>query len=146
MPTNLYGPGDNYDLTSGHVLPALLRKFHEAKAAHAPVVTIWGSGNPLREFLHCDDLADALVFLLKHYSEAGHINIGSGSEVSIRDLAGIIAQVVGYEADLRFDSTKPDGTPRKLVDSSRLHRLGWNNARPLREGIRHAYTGFLAQV
>ena len=139
MPTNLYGPGDNYDLESSHVLPALLRKFHEAKVTEATSVTVWGSGTPRREFLHCDDLADALVFLLKHYSEDEHINVGSGTEVTIKELAHTIAEVVGYEADLNFDSSKPDGTPRKLMDSGRLHRLGWQAARPLKEGIAHAY-------
>lgn len=139
MPTNLYGPGDNYDLETSHVLPALLRKFHEAKETGASQVTLWGSGTPLREFLHCDDLADALVFLLKEYSEYDHINVGSGSEVTIRELAETIAEVVGYEAELVFDSAKPDGTPRKLLDSSRLHRLGWNGARSLTDGITDTY-------
>ncbi len=139
MPTNLYGPGDNYDLETSHVLPALLRKFHEAKQVGANEVTLWGSGTPLREFLHCDDLADALVFLLKNYSEYEHINVGSGVEVTIRELAETIAEAVGYSAELTFDSTKPDGTPRKLMDSSRLHALGWNNARPLADGIRSTY-------
>lgn len=139
MPTNLYGPGDNYDLQSSHVLPALLRKFHEAKRAGDSSVTLWGSGAPLREFLHADDLADALVFLLKEYSGHEHVNVGSGVEVSIRDLAETIAEVVGYEAELVFDTTKPDGTPRKLMDSARLHRLGWNNARPLKDGIAQTY-------
>lgn len=143
MPTNLYGPGDNYDLQSSHVLPALLRKFHEAKLAGTPRVELWGSGTPLREFLHCDDLADALVFLLKTYSGHDHVNVGSGVEVSIRELAETIAKVVGYEAELVFDSTKPDGTPRKLMDSSRLQAMGWNNARSLEEGIRHTYRAFL---
>lgn len=129
MPTNLYGPGDNYDLNSSHVLPALLRKFHEAKAAGATSVELWGSGTPLREFMHCDDLADALVFLLKEYSGHSHVNVGSGTEVSIRALAETIARVVGYEAELVFDASKPDGTPRKLMDSTTLHRLGWNQAR-----------------
>ena len=114
MPTNLYGPGDNYNLETSHVLPALLRKFHEAKICGANEVTLWGTGTPLREFLHCDDLADALVFLLKHYSNDEHINVGSGSEVTIRELAEIIARVVGYKAELVFDSSKPDGTPRKF--------------------------------
>ncbi|MGR3365330.1 MAG: GDP-L-fucose synthase [Maritimibacter harenae] len=144
MPTNLYGPGDNYDLESSHVLPALLRKFHEAKESGAERVEVWGSGTPLREFLHCDDLADALVFLLKEYSGAEHVNVGSGVEVSIRELAETIALVVGYEAELVFDATKPDGTPRKLMDSGRLHAMGWNRARPLEEGIRDAYAHFLA--
>lgn len=144
MPTNLYGPGDNYDLQSSHVLPALLRKFHEAKENGAGEVVVWGSGTPLREFLHCDDLADALVFLLKEYSGYDHVNVGSGVEVTIRELAETIARVVGYEAELVFDSTKPDGTPRKLMDSSRLHGMGWNNVRPLEDGIADAYQNFLA--
>ena len=144
MPTNLYGPGDNYDLETSHVLPALLRKFHEAKVSSAEEVVVWGSGSPLREFLHCDDLADALVFLLKHYSEYEHINVGSSSEVTIKELAATIARVVGYEAELIFDSSKPDGTPRKLMDSSRLHKLGWNNVRSLEEGIASSYEHWLA--
>jgi len=144
MPTNLYGPGDNYDLNSSHVLPALLRKFHEAKVAGAATVTLWGTGTPLREFLHCDDLADALVFLLKDYSGYEHVNVGSGSEVTIRELAETIAKVVGYEAELTFDTTKPDGTPRKLMDSGRLHAMGWNQVRPLEDGIADAYAHFLS--
>ena len=143
MPTNLYGPGDNYDLQSSHVLPALLRKVHEAKQAGTPEVTVWGSGTPLREFLHCDDLADALVFLLKGYSGYAHVNVGSGVEVSIRELAETIAEVVGFDARLTFDATKPDGTPRKLMDSSTLHAMGWNNTRSLREGIQDAYAHWL---
>jgi len=139
MPTNLYGPGDNYNLETSHVLPALLRKFHEAKLAGDDDVVVWGSGSPLREFLHSDDLADALVFLLKHYSEYEHINVGSGVEVTIQELAETIATVVGYDANLTFDASKPDGTPRKLMDSSRLHKLGWSSARPLEAGIAHAY-------
>ncbi|OUD10449.1 GDP-fucose synthetase [Marivivens niveibacter] len=142
MPTNLYGPGDNYDLNSSHVLPALLRKFHEAKLTGLPSVTIWGSGTPLREFLHADDLADALIYVFREYSDFEHINIGSGVEVTIRELAETIAKVVGYEAELVFDNTKPDGTPRKLMDSSRLHRLGWDKARSLEEGILHTYKVF----
>ena len=144
MPTNLYGPGDNYDLTTSHVLPALLRKFHEAKVSGAKEVVVWGSGTPLREFLHCDDLADALVFLLKDYSGYEHVNVGSGSEVTIRELAETIAKVVGYEAELTFDTTKPDGTPRKLMDSGRLHAMGWNQVRPLEDGIADAYAHFLS--
>lgn len=143
MPTNLYGPGDNYDLNSSHVLPALLRKFHEAKLTGAKEVVVWGSGTPLREFLHCDDLADALVFLFQEYSGYEHVNVGSGVEVTIRELAEIIARVVGYEAKLVFDATKPDGTPRKLMDSSRLRRMGWGNARDLEMGIQDAYAHFL---
>ena len=144
MPTNLYGPGDNYDLQSSHVLPALLRKFHEAKENREKEVVVWGSGTPLREFLHCDDLADALVFLLKEYSDYDHVNVGSGVEVTIQELAETIARVVGYEADLMFDSSKPDGTPRKLMDSARLHGMGWNNVRSLEDGIADAYRSFLA--
>ncbi len=144
MPTNLYGPGDNFDLETSHVLPALLRKFHEAKESGAKEVVLWGSGSPLREFLHCDDLADALVFLIKNYSDAEHINVGSSSEVTIKGLAEIIAKVVNYEAKLVFDSSKPDGTLRKLMDSSRLHKLGWNNVRSLEEGITSTYEHWLA--
>ena len=145
MPTNLYGPGDNYDLQNSHVLPSLLRKFHEAKITGAKSVELWCSGAPLREFLHCDDLADALVFLLKTYSGHEHVNVGSGDKVSIRELAETIAKVVGYEAELTFDVTKPDGTPRKRMDSSRLQQMGWDNARPLADGIRDAYRGFLGK-
>ena len=143
MPTNLYGPGDNYDLETSHVLPALLRKFHEAKVSGAKEVVIWGSGSPLREFLHCNDLADALVFLLKNYSEHEHINVGSGCEVSIRELSETIAKVVGHETELIFDLSKPDGSPRKLLDCTRLHELGWNNARSLEDGIRSTYQQWL---
>ncbi|WP_146348375.1 GDP-L-fucose synthase [Phaeobacter marinintestinus] len=146
QPTNLYGPGDNYDLQTSHVLPALIRKFHEAKEAGAPSVELWGSGTPLREFLHVDDLADALVFLLKDYSDEIPLNVGSGVEVTIRELAETIAEVVGYQADLTFDATKPDGTPRKLMDSARLHDLGWNDARPLKDGIAHAYAHYLESL
>lgn len=142
MPTNLYGPGDNYDLSSSHVLPALLRKFHEAKVNAAPSVTLWGTGTPLREFLHCDDLADALVFLLNGFSSYDHVNVGSGVEVSIRELAETIAEVVGYEAELIFDTTKPDGTPRKFMDSTQLHALGWDKVRSLRDGIAQTYASF----
>jgi GDP-L-fucose synthase len=139
QPTNLYGPGDNYNLQTSHVLPALLRKFHEARETNAPSVTLWGSGTPLREFLHVDDLADALVFLLKSYSGDIPLNVGSGVEVTIQELAQTIAGVVGYKARLEFDSTKPDGTPRKLMDSSQLHALGWNKARSLKDGIAQTY-------
>ena len=143
MPTNLYGPGDNYNPDNAHVLPALLRKFHNAKQLGDKEVVVWGSGTPLREFMHCDDLADALVFLLKGYSEDMHINVGSGDEVSIAALAQTIADVLGCSARLVFDSEKPDGTPRKLMDTSRLHALGWRNVRPLRAGIADAYSDFL---
>ena len=144
MPTNLYGPGDNYDLTTSHVLPALLRKFHKAKESGDTEVVVWGTGTPLREFLHCDDLADALVFLLRSYSGDDHINVGSGVEVTIEELAETIAEVVGYDAVLTWDTSKPDGTPRKLMDSSRLHALGWNNARDLKEGIAQTYSDWVA--
>jgi GDP-L-fucose synthase len=143
QPTNLYGPGDNYNLETSHVLPALIRKFHEAKEAKAQQVELWGSGTPLREFLHVDDLAEALVFLLKTYSDDVPLNVGSGAEVTIRGLAEVIAHVVGYEAELTFDATKPDGTPRKLMDSTRLHQLGWNGARNLEDGITNAYQSYL---
>ena len=143
MPTNLYGPGDNYDLESSHVLPALLRKFHEAKISNSSEVMVWGSGKPLREFMHCDDLAGALLFLLKNYSDYEHINVGSGNEVSIRELVEIIAKVVGYEAKITWDEQKPDGTPRKLMDSTKLQRLGWDGGRSLFDGIFHTYNTWL---
>ena len=135
MPTNLYGPGDNFDLKSSHVLPALLRKFVEAKDAGAPNVTIWGTGTPRREFLHVDDLADAAVFLMAKYDEPEPINVGVGEDVSIRELAELVRDVVGYRGELIFDATKPDGTPRKLLDVSRLASLGWRATTPLRTGI-----------
>ena len=143
MPTNLYGPGDNYDLNSSHVLPALLRKFHEAKVSEASEVTVWGSGTPLREFMHCDDLASALLFLLKDYSDYEHINVGSGVEVSILELAELIAKVVGYNAKIIWDKSKPDGTPKKLMDTSNLHKLGWKNNRSLFDGINQTYEKWL---
>lgn len=145
MPTNLYGPGDNYDLNSSHVLPALLRKFHEAKVSEASEVTVWGSGTPLREFMHCDDLASALLFLLKDYSDYEHINVGSGVEVSILELAELIAKVVGYNAKIIWDKSKPDGTPRKLMDTSNLHKLGWKNNRSLFDGINQTYEKWLTE-
>ena len=145
MPTNLYGPGDNYDLNSSHVLPALLRKFHEAKISKSSEVTVWGSGKPLREFMHCDDLANALLFLLKNYSDYEHINVGSGDEVSIRELVDVIAKVVGYDAKIVWDESKPDGTPRKLMDTSNLHNLGWKNHRSLLDGISHTYESWLSE-
>ena len=143
MPTNLYGPNDNYDLQGSHVLPALIRKVHEAKAAGAPSVTCWGSGTPLREFLYADDLARACVFLLENYSEEGFINVGSGSEVSIRQLTETVKRVLGYAGEIVWDTSKPDGTPRKLMDSSRLFALGWRPQVKLEEGIRLAYEDFL---
>lgn len=144
QPTNLYGPGDNYDLETSHVLPALLRKAHEAKVSSAKTLTVWGSGNPLREFLHVDDLAEAVVFLAKHYSGDSHINVGSGEEVSIRGLAEAICKVVGFDGALEFDASKPDGTPRKLSDVSKLQDLGWANARSLDEGLKQTYAEFAA--
>ena len=142
MPTNLYGPGDNYDLQSSHVLPALLRKAHEARRDGAGSVTIWGSGKPLREFMHVDDLADALVFLLRHYSGEEHVNVGSNEETSIADLAHLIARTVGFDGKLVFDSSKPDGTPRKLMDSTRLAAMGWRASIPLKAGVRSVYEAF----
>ncbi len=139
MPTNLYGPGDNYDLNASHVLPALLRKAIEAKRAGDAVMTVWGSGTPLREFLHVDDLADALVFLAERYSGDPHVNVGTGEEVSIRGLAERIRDVVGFRGELVFDASKPDGTPRKLSDVSRLHAMGWRHAIPLEEGLRRTH-------
>ena len=146
MPTNLYGPGDNYHPLNSHVLPALLRRFHEAKSLNQKSVTIWGSGSPMREFMHCDDLADALVYLLKHYSDDMHINVGTGDEVSIKKLAELISQVVGGEFDVEFDRTKPDGTPRKLMDNSRLISLGWEKSIDLENGIRSTYEDFLKHL
>jgi len=139
MPTNLYGPGDNYHPENSHVLPALLRKFHEAKIRGGKSVTIWGTGTPLREFMHVDDLADALIFCLERYSSSQHINIGSGQEVCIRDLAVIIAKVVGGDFNLEFDMTRPDGTPRKLMDSRKLRKLGWTPKITLNSGIKSTY-------
>ena len=144
MPTNLYGPHDNFDLHTSHVLPALIRKVHEAKKSGAPEVSVWGTGTPRREFLHADDLADACVFLLKNYDSPELINIGSGEDTTIRALAELVCEVLGYDGTLVFDPTKPDGTPRKLMDSSRLFSLGWKPKIPLREGIADAYTWFLA--
>ena len=139
MPTNLYGPNDNYDLNNSHVLPALVRKFHTAKVNKEATVTIWGTGSPLREFLHVDDLADALVFLMNNYEERLFVNVGYGEDLSIKDLAMLIKRIVGYEGDLSFDTSKPDGTPRKLMDSSRINALGWKPTITLEEGIRRVY-------
>ena len=142
MPTNLYGPNDNYDLQNGHVLPALIRKFHDAKKAGLPTVTCWGSGAPLREFLYSDDLARACVFLMENYSEDEFINVGSGSEVSIRELSEIVKRIVGFQGRLVWDKSKPDGTPRKLIDDSRLNALGWKPLVDMENGIRLAYEDF----
>ncbi len=146
MPTNMYGPNDNYDLEMSHVLPALIRKFHEAKIAHAPTVTCWGTGSPLREFLYSDDLARASVFLMQQYSEEQFINVGYGSDIPIRDLAQLVRGVVGFTGEILWDKSKPDGTPRKLMDSSRLFALGWRPQVDLETGIRLAYKDFLKRV
>ncbi len=142
MPTNLYGPGDNYDLNSSHVLPALIAKAHAAKIANAPSLTVWGTGLPRREFLHADDCADALVFLMQHWSDNEHVNVGVGEDISISDLARLVARVVGYEGQITNDLSKPDGTPRKLVDVTRLTALGWTARIPLEQGIADAYADF----
>ncbi len=139
MPTNLYGPGDNYDPAGSHVIPALLRKAHEAKLSGSAAMTVWGTGTPRREFMHVDDLADAVAFLLETYSEAGHINVGVGSDLSIAELARLVTDVVGFRGELVFDSSKPDGTPRKMMDSSRLQSLGWSASIPLRDGLEEVY-------
>jgi GDP-L-fucose synthase len=146
MPTNLYGPGDNFDLKSSHVLPALIRKADEAKRTDASEMVIWGSGTALREFMHVDDCADALVHMLKHYSGEGHLNVGTGEEVSIRELAGIVAEAVGFDGEIVLDRTKPDGTPRKLMDSGKLRALGWAARIGLRNGIAATYRWYLDQA
>jgi len=143
MPTNLYGPGDNFDLQNSHVLPALIRKFHEAKVANAPEVVMWGTGSPRREFLHVDDMADATVFLMGNYSGEGMVNVGVGEDVSIRELAALVGEVVGFEGRIVNDASKPDGTPRKLLDVSRLHAMGWKARIGLRDGISRTYQWFV---
>jgi len=139
MPTNLYGPNDNYHPENSHVLPALLRKFHQAKANSEPFVEIWGSGKPMREFLHVDDLAEACLFLMNRYNQKGFVNVGTGKDITISDLAQLIKRIVGYQGDLKFNSEKPDGTPRKLMDVSKLQEMGWTAATTLEEGIRKTY-------
>lgn len=139
MPTNLYGPNDNYDLNNSHVLPALIRKFHTAKVEIQPQVEIWGTGTPLREFLHVDDLATACLFLMKNYNEELFVNVGSGTDISIKDLALLVKKTVGYEGDLVFNTSKPDGTPRKLMDVSRINQLGWKHNISLEDGIKTVY-------
>jgi GDP-L-fucose synthase len=143
MPCNLYGPRDNFDLMSSHVMPALMRKFHEAKLSGAPTVTVWGTGTPLREFLHVDDLARGVVFCMDHYDEYEHINCGAGSDVSIAELAELVKHAVGYDGSIVMDTSKPDGTPRKLMDSSRLLALGWKPEIDLRQGIATTYRWFV---
>jgi GDP-L-fucose synthase len=142
MPTNLYGPGDNFHPTNAHVLPALIRRFHEAKLAGDPVVTVWGTGTPLRELLHVDDLARACLFLLEHYDEPEPINVGVGADLSIRELAEMVADVVGFDGRLVFDASKPDGTPRKLLDVGKLHALGWRAEIELRDGLQQTYAWY----
>lgn len=143
MPTNLYGPNDNFDLISGHVLPAMIRRFHDAREEGRDEVVVWGTGAPRREFLHVDDLADACVFLMQRYGEAGHINVGTGEDVSIRELAEMVRRIVHPAARIAWDATKPDGTPRKLLDVTRLHNLGWRHRIALGEGIESTYQWFL---
>jgi GDP-L-fucose synthase len=146
MPTNLYGQGDNYHLQTSHVLPALIRKFHEAKASKAAEVEVWGTGTPLREFMYVDDMADASFFLMMQYDEKLFINVGTGQEVTIKELASIVKEVTGFEGSIKFDTAKPDGTPRKLMDSSRLHAMGWNHKISLKEGLNKAYGYFLDEI
>lgn len=145
MPTNLYGPGSSFDLEKSHVLPALIRKFHEAKLTGNPTVTIWGSGTPRREFLYVDDMANAALFLMEHFSAPGPINVGTGEDLTVKDLARLVQRVVGYEGALVFDTSKPDGTPRKLLDVSRLRQLGWSARIGLEEGIRRTYAWYCEQ-
>lgn len=144
MPTNLYGPNDNYHPQNSHVLPAMLRKFHEAKLKNEPFVTIWGTGKPMREFLHADDLADACVFLMENWSAPGPLNIGSGSEVSILELANLVKKTTGYTGEIRHDLSKPDGTPRKLMDVSKIHDLGWKHSIWLEHGVHDVYEALVA--
>ncbi|HNF48297.1 MAG TPA: GDP-L-fucose synthase [Chitinophagales bacterium] len=142
MPTNLYGPNDNYDLNKSHVLPALIRKFHEAKMNNLPEVVMWGTGSPYREFLHADDLADALFFLMENYEGEQFVNCGSGEEITIKDLALLVKDIVGYDGNIVHDTTKPDGTPRKLTDVSKLHAMGWKHKISLQDGVRKVYEDF----
>jgi GDP-L-fucose synthase len=146
MPNNLYGPGDNFDLESSHVVPALIRKIHEAKMANSGTVSIWGTGKPLREFLFVDDCADAIVFLMKHYSAEGHVNVGSGQEVSVGELARHIGEVVGFDGDFVYDTSRPDGAPRKLLDVSMITELGWQAKTSLKDGLRKSYQSYLDQL
>lgn len=146
MPTNLYGPNDNYDLQNSHVLPALLRKFIEAKRNNAPEVTLWGTGSPLREFMHADDLADACFFLMQHYNEPGFVNIGVGEDISIKDLALLVKSTVGYTGQIKHDLSKPDGTPRKLMNVEKLHQMGWRHSISLDEGIKNVYASIANTV
>lgn len=144
MPTNLYGPNDNYDLNNSHVLPAMIRKFHEAKEGGERQVNLWGTGSPMREFLHVDDLADACYFLMQHYNEKDFVNVGTGVDLTIKDLAHTIQEIVGYKGQVNWDTSKPDGTPRKLLDVSRIHALGWKHRIDLNDGIRAVYQEFIS--
>ncbi len=146
MPTNLYGPNDNYDLAGSHVLPAMIRKFHEAKENGGKEVVVWGTGKPMREFLYVDDLAEACYFLMENYNEPGAINVGTGSDITIADLAHLVKKIVGFEGDIVFDTSKPDGTPKKQLDVSKINGLGWKATIELEEGIRQAYASFLNSV
>ena len=146
MPTNLYGPHDNYELKGSHVLPAMIRKFHEAKMYASPFVELWGTGAPLREFLYVDDMADACVFLLENYSGEEHVNIGTGKEISIRDLAELVKRTVGYGGEIRWNTNMPDGTPRKLTDVTKLHKMGFYHKVELEEGVRLAYQWFRENI
>lgn len=146
MPTNLYGPYDNYDLSGSHVMPAMIRKFHDAKVNNLPYVELWGTGTPLREFLYVDDMADACVFLLEHYSGEQHVNVGTGKEVTIKELADTVQRVVGYQGEVVWNEDMPDGTPRKLTDVTKLHNLGWNHKVELEEGVQLAYDWFRENV
>lgn len=146
MPTNLYGPNDNYDLENSHVLPAMIRKFHEAKVQEKESMTLWGTGAPMREFLHADDLAEACVYLMETYSESELVNIGTGIDVTIKELAETVKEIVGFSGSIHWDTTRPDGTPRKLMDVSKLHSLGWSHKIALKEGIALAYQDFLTNV
>jgi GDP-L-fucose synthase len=145
MPTNLYGYNDNYDPQNSHVLPALIRRFHEAREQNLPFVTIWGTGTPKREFLFADDLADACYYLMQNYNEPGLVNIGTGEDLTIADLASLVKSIIGYQGEIRFDPSKPDGTPRKLMDVSKLHSKGWKHKIDLAEGIKLAYNDFLSK-
>jgi len=146
MPTNLYGEGDNYDLQNSHVIPGMLHKFHDAKKSNSPFVELWGTGSPLREFMYVDDLAEASVFLMSAYDEKLFINVGTGEELSIKELALLVKNVVGYKGEIKFDSSKPDGTPRKLMDSTRIHQMGWRHRISLENGLTEAYRHFLQET
>lgn len=146
MPTNLYGPGDNFDLNNSHVLPALIRKFHEARIAQAKAAVVWGTGTPRREFLHVDDCASACIFLMDHYDDAEIVNIGVGTDISIAEVGRLVADVVGFKGDIVYDPSRPDGTPRKLVDTTKINRLGWQAAIGLKEGVHETYRWYLSQT